>query len=235
MRMTEPHESPAESLGQAYRELLQQQTWSLEIDEPGAAGPAAEPVPPAAPVREPTPPPRPAEAAPPQPQHILEALLFVGGAPLTAQRAGEILRGLTPAQFDEAIDALNRAYREQGRPYLLQHEGPGVVLTLRPPYRYLLERLFGGVKEARLSNPAVDVLAIVAYRQPVTRQEIESLRGHESNSLIRQLLRRRLIAVVSRAESSGRDVQYGTTPRFLEIFGLRSLDDLPETEDLQRL
>jgi segregation and condensation protein B len=95
--------------------------------------------------------------------------------------------------------------------------------------------LYGGVREARLSLPAVEVLAIVAYRQPIPRREVETLRGHDSAALLRQLVRRGLIGIIGRAESGGNDVQYGTTPRFLEIFGLSSLEDLPETEDLSRL
>ena len=90
-------------------------------------------------------------------------------------------------------------------------------------------------REARLSTAAIDVLALVAYRQPATKQEIEAIRGTESGHLLRQLVRRRLIAIVHRGESNQREVSYGTTERFLELFGLKSLDDLPQTQDLQKL
>jgi segregation and condensation protein B len=79
------------------------------------------------------------------------------------------------------------------------------------------------------------VLALVAYRQPATKQEVDSLRGYDSGSLLRQLVRRGLIAIVQRADAAQREVAYGTTPRFLELFGLTNLDDLPQTEDLQKL
>jgi segregation and condensation protein B len=174
-------------------------------------------------------------ASPPPPLRIIEALLFVGGLPLTEERASETIRGLTPAQFREAIDALNQDYRRQGRPYTIRPQGQGYVLALRPPFRPLLEKLYGGIREARLSTAAVDVLALVAYRQPATKQEIDSFRGIESGALLRQLVRRGLIAVVHRAEAARREVSYGTTPRFLELFGLSSLDDLPRTQDLQIL
>jgi segregation and condensation protein B len=94
------------------------------------------------------------------------------------------------------------------------------------------------MREARLSPAAIDVLALVAYRQPATKQEIDSIRGTESGHLLRQLVRRRLIDIVHRTESlleKKREVSYGTTERFLELFGLKSLDDLPQTQDLQKL
>ncbi len=213
---------PAADLGRSYGELLDQQAWQVDGAEALAA---AEPVPAA-----PAPP-----AAPPSPLRIIEALLFVGGPPLTAVRAGETVRGLTPAQFAQAIDALNQDYRGQGRPYLIQPQEQGFVLTLRPRFRGVVDRLYGSTREARLSPQAIDVLALVAYRQPATKQEIDSLRGAESGGLLRQLVRRNLITIVHRGEAAQQEVAYGTTPRFLELFGLTSLDDLPRTQDLQIL
>jgi segregation and condensation protein B len=171
---------------------------------------------------------------PPMPS-IVEALLFVGGPPLTADRAAQAIRGLTAAQFTQAIDALNHAYRRQGRPYVIQNQDQGYVLTLRPRFRSVRDKLFGSNREARLSPPAIDVLALVAYRQPATKLEIDSLRGADSGALLRQLVRRGLITVVQRGESGHREVSYGTTARFLELFGLSSPEDLPQTQDLQRL
>jgi segregation and condensation protein B len=175
------------------------------------------------------------EATPPSPQRIIEAFLFIGGSPLTAERAAQAIRGLEEAQFLEAIAALNHDYRRQGRPYTIQAREHGYVLTLRPRFRPVLEKLYSGAREARLSTAAVDVLALVAYRQPATKPEIDNLRGFDSGSLLRQLVRRGLITIVHRAEADRREVAYGTTPRFLQMFGLRSLDDLPQTQDLQRL
>jgi segregation and condensation protein B len=165
---------------------------------------------------------------------IIEALLFVGGAPLTAARACEAVRGLTPEQFKEVVDNLNRDYRRQGRPYRVQPRDDGYELTLQPRFRAVTERLHGTTREARLSPAALDVLALVAYRQPATRQEVESLRGGDSGGVLRQLVRLGLIAV-QRGEENPREVVYVTTPRFLALFQLRSLDDLPRTQDLQQL
>jgi segregation and condensation protein B len=173
------------------------------------------------------------EAPPPLPR-LIEALLFVGGPPLTAVRAAEVVRGLTADSFDQVIAALNRDYRAQGRPYRVRPRDQGYELVLRPRFRTVLERLHGSTKEARLSPPALDTLALVAYRQPLTPQEVESLRGGESAGLLRQLVRLGLVAVRRQSEEP-KAVVYVTTSRFLQLFGLRSLDDLPRTQDLQKL
>jgi segregation and condensation protein B len=176
-----------------------------------------------------------ADDAPPPLVRIVEALLFVGGAPLTAARTGETIRGLSGAHFNEAIAALNAEYRAQGRPYMIQAQADGYVLGLRPRFRPVLEKLYGSQRAARLSPTVIDVLALVAYRQPATKQEVDVLRGHDCGAMLRQLVRRGLVAVVHRGDADRREVTYGTTSRFLELFKLRSLDDLPQTQDLQRL
>jgi segregation and condensation protein B len=215
---TDAHGS--DELGRSYRATLQQ-AWEVDAAEGlCASATGSEPADP---------------QTPPPAGRIVEALLFLGGAPLTAARAGEIVRGLTPEQFQQAVDTLNQNYRRQARPYGIQPQGQGYVLTLRPRYRKVIDRLYGPTREARLSPAAIDVLALVAYRQPATRQEIDSLRGADSGGLLRQLVRRGLIAVVRRADASQREVSYGTTPRFLELFGLGTLEDLPRTQDLQQL
>lgn len=177
----------------------------------------------------------PADAAPPSPLRIVEALLFVGGAPLSARRAGELIRGLEEEQFAQAVDTLNRAYRAQNRPYIIASGPDGYALVLRPTHRHVVDKLYGGTREARLSTAAVDVLALVAYRQPAAKAEIDALRGADSAGLLRQLLRRGLVEIVQRADADKREAAYGTTPRFLEWFGLENLDDLPRTQDLQLL
>jgi segregation and condensation protein B len=213
-----------EDLGRAYAEMLGEEAWEAQAVEP--------PIPPL------TSPPCEGDTGgvdaktPPAPDRILEALLFVGGAPLTSARACQVIRGLTVDQFNNLIDDLNRTYRRQNRPYSIQPRQLGYALALKPKFRSVMEKVFGGVREARLSTQAIDVLALVAYRQPATKMEIDSLRGAESASLLRQLVRRGLIQVMYRAEAERKEVSYGTTQRFLEMFGLQSLDDLPKTQDL---
>ncbi|MBM3978965.1 MAG: SMC-Scp complex subunit ScpB [Planctomycetes bacterium] len=168
---------------------------------------------------------------PPSPEQLIEAMLFVGGHPLATEVACSAVRGLTPERFQLAIDALNRRYREQWRPYSIEARADGFVLVARPAYRNLRERLFGGPRETRLSQPALDVLAVVAYRQPVGKAEIDAIRGTDSGPTLRQLIRLGLVAVQHRADATGREVRYGTAPRFLQVFGLDSLDELPRLGD----
>jgi len=218
----EPPAESAEALSASYRSLLQQQpawepepptgsTADAQVDEHQRAGP------------------------PPPLAHVVEALLFVGGSPVTQERAAAAVRGLNLEQFQLAIETLNRDYRRQGRPYAIHAREGGYVLMLRQRFKQVGDQLYGQGREARLSPAAIDVLSLVAYRQPVTRQEVDSIRGLDSGALLRQLVRRNLIAVVQRGQTGQREVHYGTTPRFLELFRLRSLDDLPQTQDLQKL
>lgn len=168
------------------------------------------------------------------PKRIIEALLFVGNAPLTAERAAEIIRNLAEDQFRGIIDELNREYRQQMRPYTIQSRDGGFVLSLKAGFRDVVERLHGSPREARLTPAARDVLALIAYRQPIHKAEIDSQRGQDSRGPLQQLVRLGLIAVDSRVSGS-RDFAYVTTHRFLELIGLRSLDDLPQTGELRKL
>jgi segregation and condensation protein B len=162
-------------------------------------------------------------------------MLFVGGPPLAAEVVCTAIRGLTPERFQAAIDVLNRRYREQWRPYTIEARDDGFVLTVRPAYRPMRERLFGGPRETRLSQPALDVLSVVAYRQPVGKAEVDAIRGTDSGATLRQLVRLGLVAVQHRADATGREVRYGTTSRFLQVFDLGSLDELPRLGDSQQV
>lgn len=213
----------ADDLGRSYEAMLEQQS-----EEPVPEQPEEDENRPNSLVP-------PEQQAPPPLFRIIEAMLFLGGPPLSAKRACDVVRGLTSEQFHEEVDVLNRKYRSENRPYSIRAEKEGYVLALRPRFRSVLQNLYGSTREAQLSQVAVDVLALVAYRQPVTKQEVDTFRGADSGSLLRQLVRRNLIAVVQRGDAEKKEVAYGTTPRFLEFFGLQSLEDLPQTEDLQQI
>ncbi len=156
---------------------------------------------------------------PPSPLRIIEAMLFLGGPPLTAAKACSAVRGLTPDRFRDLADELARLYRTQRRPYSVLPEGDGYVVRVGPAYRGVRDRLAGGPREARLSGPAVEVLSLVAYRQPIPKSDVDALRGADSGGVLRQLVRLGLVA----SDGGG----YATTPRFLRLFGLGGLDDLP--------
>ena len=178
------------------------------------------------------------EDTPPRPEQIVEALLFAGGSPLTAEQACTVIRGLSPETFEEIITHLTVKYRRQRRPYTIRPQECGYVFALRSEYRWLQERMHDGPREARLSQPALDVLSLVAYRQPISLAELDALRGADSSAIVRQLIRLGLIAAVRRADQAtpateGKTTAYVTTPRFLELFQLASLEDLPRLGDAQ--
>ena len=166
---------------------------------------------------------------------IIEAALFVGGGPLTAKKICALLRGSFDSAFVErSIDELNDAYAAQGRPYDIRLGDGGYRLELRAEYDRLRHRVFGsGPREVRLSQDVLEVLALVAYQQPISQADIESHGKQNAGNLLRQLLRRDLIAF-ERGTGGRKDVRYHTTARFLSVFGLGSLEELPQAEDLAK-
>jgi segregation and condensation protein B len=164
-------------------------------------------------------------------EHVsqLEALLFASDAPLPLARVAEVLE-IDEAGARAAVDALRAACERPGRGLAVVEVGGGVRLVTRPEHAPVLMSLQRLRLKSRLSRAAVETLAIVAYRQPISRPEIEQLRGVGTESVLTHLLERRLLRVVGRKSTPGRPVLYGTTREFLEHFGLRDLEDLPPFE-----
>ncbi len=181
-----------------------------------------------------SPPPAAAVAEPTvTPEQIIEACLFVGGQPLTAKRMLSVLRtDAEVALVERLIDSLNRRYAAENRPYEVRLVEGGYRLTLHEDYDRIRAKVYGqGPKEVRLSQDVLEILAVVAYHQPISQKEIEELGRPQCGPVLRQLLRRELIAV-KRHPDRPKDVPYVTTPRFLSLFGIGSLDDLPRPEQL---
>ncbi|WP_437227815.1 SMC-Scp complex subunit ScpB [Planctomicrobium sp. SH661] len=162
------------------------------------------------------------------PEQVVEALLFVGGAPLPVKKFLDILGGThTPEQVAAMLDSINQKYLAQRRPYEVQMVEGGYRLQLNAEYEAVRSRAYGhGPKEVKLAQDALEVLAFVAYQQPVHRESLEETGKPNVAGLIRQLLRRELICVDRSDAEAGE--QYRTTGRFLELFGLSSLEDLPQ-------
>jgi segregation and condensation protein B len=167
------------------------------------------------------------------PREILEALLFVGGEPLTTRKLIGVLRDEFTAEFIESqIDGLNAQYTREGRPYEIRLAEGGYRMTLREDFERIRRKTYGlGPKEVKLSQEAIEVLAVIAYHQPLTAAEIDQLGKPGSSGVVRQLLRRELVAV-ERNTGKSRDLTYRTTPRFLSLFGIRNLNELPRHEQV---
>jgi segregation and condensation protein B len=166
----------------------------------------------------------------------VEAILVTSDRPLAEGRIAELLgiEGSGEARtVADAIEELNHSYETTGRSFRACRVAGGWQIMTEPQFAPLLERLHLHRQEFRLSQAALETLAIVAYRQPIMRAEIEAIRGVASGEMLRALLDRRLVRVVGRAEQLGRPLLYGTTPQFLKVFGLVSLEDLPPVEGAQ--
>ena len=166
------------------------------------------------------------------PAQVVEAILFSSDAPLTAEEIARADEGLDEDVVADAIAALRREYDDGARAFQLAEIAGGHQLLTRPEFAPYLERFDTVPRPSRLSRPALETLAIVAYRQPVGRIEMEYIRGVGCAGVIRTLLDRELVEVVARGEGLGRPLLYGTTAHFLEHFGLRSLDELPRPAEL---
>ncbi|HEV8001069.1 MAG TPA: SMC-Scp complex subunit ScpB [Planctomycetaceae bacterium] len=174
------------------------------------------------------------ENAPVGPEQVLEALLFVGGKPLTIKAIGAVLRNEFDAPFIEtAIEQLRDRYASQNRPYEIRLTDGGYCMALRSDFEPERNRVYGfGPRQVRLSQDTLEVLSLVAYRQPISRKSIEEIGKRGAGSHLRQLLQRELVVLDRGKDGGEKEVTYRTSPRFLQLFGLRRLDELPQIEDL---
>jgi segregation and condensation protein B len=163
---------------------------------------------------------------------IVEGVLFASDAPLKAEEIARADESLDEDRVEEAIQELRTLYDETERSFQVVDLGEGFQILTRSEFAPYLERFDTVPRPSRLSGPALETLAIIAYRQPIGRIEMEYIRGVGSAGVIRTLQDRDLIGVVGRAEGLGRPLLYGTTQRFLEHFGFSSLDELPRPEEL---
>ncbi len=168
-------------------------------------------------------------------QKILEALLFASDVPITYRIVKEIIGEVSPEEFVSDVEALERFYQETQRAFGIVRTAGGVQLSSRPEYAHWIKRLLSDRLRSRLSRPALEALAIIAYRQPITRAEIERIRGVDCGAVLGTLMERGLVTVGGRATTPGRPLLYITTQDFLRYFGLNDIADLPKTRELQGL
>lgn len=169
----------------------------------------------------------------PELKQIVESLLFVSDQPVTVARILEAVPGAGPEAVRDAAASLAAEYDAHNRSFGLQEVAGGFLLTTRPEYNDFVTRFRKGRDEGRLSSAAMETLTIVAYKQPISRAQVESIRGVQSGSLLRALLDKGLLRIAGREDVPGQPVLYGTTPRFLQALGLTSLNDLPKPEELK--
>ncbi len=174
------------------------------------------------------------DACPVNPRTILEAMFFVGvqGSGLTARKAASLIRGVSPKEIEQLVDELNLSYSADHSALRIRQSGDGYRLVIEDDLESIRQLFYGRVRDARLGNAAIEVLAVVAYHQPVTLEEVDRLRNHQSGPVLNQLVRRELLTI-ERDQNNRRIRLYRTTQRFLELFGMDSIEDLPQAHSPQ--
>lgn len=165
---------------------------------------------------------------------IIEALLFAYPTPITQAQLNQVFDKPVPSLKD-AIGRLNHSYNKYEKPYLINSIAGGYQLVTNPDYDIWIRRLLGKSNKLTLSNAALDTLAIIAYKQPIGRYDIEAIRGVDSSGVIKTLLTRSLIIIKGRGDGPGRPLLYSTTKSFLEYFGLNRLSDMPKLKEVSEL
>lgn len=166
---------------------------------------------------------------------ILEALLFVTAEPIPVTRFLALLGAVTKQDVDLALASLAQDYEQEGRGLQLAEVAGGYRIVTKAEFAPWLKRLEKVKSPSKLSRSALESLAIIAYKQPIVRAEVEQIRGVETSGVIRTLLERKLVRIVGRKEEPGRPIMYGTTKFFLEHFGLRDLSQLPPLREFKEL
>lgn len=165
---------------------------------------------------------------------ILESLLLAAGEPVSGARLAAAIDGVSRSEIQHAIAALSTEYASNNRGFAIEEVAGGYQLRTARHHAAYVRRLLQ-TRAPRLSRPLLETAAIIAYRQPITRPEIEQLRGVDSGGVLETLLERRLIKISGRKEAPGRPMMYATTPEFLEIFGLKDLESLPDLKEFREI
>ena len=167
-------------------------------------------------------------------KNIVEALLFGASGPVTMGRLRQTLSDWSPEDIRSAIEEIGREYDENGRAFEIVEVGGGWQIMTRPAYGPWLKQMLEKRTEKSLSQPSLETLAIIAYKQPVLRADIENIRGVGCGDLIRNLMEIGLVRIAGRSDALGAPLLYGTTNYFLQFFGLRSIKELPTPEELEK-
>jgi segregation and condensation protein B len=166
---------------------------------------------------------------------ILESLLFVSETPLSPKKVSSFLKDASPEEVQKAFASLQEEINALDRSFQMVQIAEGFQLVTRPEYHRWAKELYKVISRTRLSKASLEALAIIAYKQPVTRAEVEAIRGVEVSNMIQSLLEKKMIRILGRAETPGRPLLYATTHEFLIHFGLKDLADLPKVSEIQEL
>ncbi len=165
---------------------------------------------------------------------VLEAVLFASDEPLSAARLADISETGNVKTVREHIEKLNKEYEANNSSFRIEQIAGGYQMLTLDVYNSWLKKLHRVRSESKLSQAALETLAIISYKQPIIRADVEAIRGVACGEMIRSLVYKGLVKIVGKAEVLGRPLLYGTTRKFLQLFGLNSLKDLPKVEELKK-
>ena len=165
---------------------------------------------------------------------IIEALLFAARDPLTQAQVNNVFEPDTP-NLNEMVEKLNKQYLKNGNAFLIHKVAGGFQIVSKKEYEHFIRKLYRKSSRLRLSIAAMDSLAIIAYKQPISRYEVEAIRGVDSSGVLKTLLSHELIKIKGRDIGPGRPLLYKTTPKFLEYFGLNRISDMPKLREISEL
>ena len=168
-------------------------------------------------------------------KNIIEVLLFVSSNPLNQKQVDKIFNDHSPVELNKIVIDLNKEYKEADKGFIIKRIGGGFQLLTHPKYKNFIEQMFNKSRRTYLSKQALEALSIIAYRQPITKAGVESIRGVECGSVLNTLLDKELIMVRGRAKSIGKPLLFRTTPFFLEFFGMKNISDLPKLKEFSEL
>jgi segregation and condensation protein B len=168
-------------------------------------------------------------------KYIIESLLFASDTPLNIHKIKTIIESTTAREIQNCISELNKEYDKTNRSIIIVEVAEGYQIVTREEYASYIKKLYKGRAQSRLTQRALETLSIIAYKQPVTKQEIENIRGVNVDGVVKTLLERNLITITGREKAPGSPLLYGTTKHFLEYFGLKSLDALPKLKEIDEL
>lgn len=171
--------------------------------------------------------------SPDEVKRIVEALLFSVQEPISVRKISEIVEGTEAKEIREVIQQLREEYDTHDRVFQIEEIANGFQLLSRPEYHEWISKIRKKSGESKLSQQALETLSIIAYEQPIIRADIEAIRGVQAGQMIRTLIEKGLVKITGRDEVLGRPLLYGTTTKFLDHFGLKSIKDLPKVEDLE--
>ena len=166
---------------------------------------------------------------------ILEAVLFAASEPISLKQFAQLLEGISTREVRSLLSELREEYNQTNRSFQLVEIANGFQLSTRPEYHPWIEKLYTRQVRVKLTPSALETLAIVAYKQPVTRAEVEEIRGVNSDSVLNSLIEKRMVRIAGRNPGPGKSLLFATTEEFLQQFGLKDLSDLPSLEEIEQI